>query len=195
VAEVQFRSTFGTRLGVASGQLCRRIEPGAELQVYVQRNEQFRLPEDPATPVIMIGAGTGVAPYRAFMQQREMHGAAGRAWLFFGERRFRTDFLYQTEWQRYLKDGLLTRMEVAFSRDQAEKVYVQQRLRECGRELYAWLEQGACIYVCGDAESMAPDVHAALIDIIATHGGRDAESAREYLNDLTLERRYRRDVY
>jgi sulfite reductase (NADPH) flavoprotein alpha-component len=195
VAEVQFRSAFGTRLGVASGQLCRRIEPGAELQVYVQRNEQFRLPEDPATPIIMIGAGTGVAPYRAFMQQREMHGAAGRAWLFFGERRFRTDFLYQTEWQRYLKDGLLTRMEVAFSRDQAEKVYVQQRLRECGRELYAWLEQGACIYVCGDAENMAPDVHAALIDIIATHGGRDAESAREYLNDLTLERRYRRDVY
>jgi sulfite reductase (NADPH) flavoprotein alpha-component len=195
VAEVQFRSRFGPRFGVGSGQLCRRIEPGTALQVYVQRNEQFRLPEDPATPVIMIGAGTGVAPYRAFMQEREVQGTAGRAWLIFGERRFRTDFLYQAEWQQYLKDGLLTRMDIAFSRDQRDKVYVQHRLRERGRELFAWLEEGACVYVCGDAQAMAPDVHAALIDVVAEHGALDAESAREYLNELTLERRYRRDVY
>jgi sulfite reductase (NADPH) flavoprotein alpha-component len=195
VAEVQFQSAFGPRFGVASGQLCRRIEPGAELQIYVHRNDQFRLPDDPATPIIMIGAGTGVAPYRAFMQERELHGAGGRTWLVFGERRFRTDFLYQTEWQQYLKNGLLTRLDIAFSRDQHDKVYVQHQLRARGRELFAWLEQGACVYVCGDAERMAPDVHDALIDIVATHGGRDTESAREYLNDLTLERRYRRDVY
>lgn len=195
VAEVSFASPLAQRLGTASGQLCRRTEPGASFQVHVERNEQFRLPEDPQTPLIMIGAGTGVAPYRAFMQEREARGARGRTWLFFGERRFRTDFLYQGEWQQYLREGWLTRLDLAFSRDQERKIYVQDRLRERGRELYGWLQEGACLYVCGDAKSMAPDVQAALVDIVATHGGRDAESAREYLNDLTLERRYRRDVY
>lgn len=195
VAQVEFRSAHGPRFGVASGQLCRRIEPGAKLQVFVQRNTAFRLPEDPQTPIIMIGAGTGVAPYRAFMQEREIQGARGRAWLFFGERHFRTDFLYQTEWQQYLREGLLTRIDVAFSRDQQQKCYVQHRLRERGKDVFAWMEEGACVYVCGDAQGMAPDVHAALVDVIATHGGLDPEAAREYLNDLTLERRYRRDVY
>lgn len=195
VAEVQYRSPFAERLGVASGALCRRIEPGATLDVHVERNAQFRLPEDPQTPIILIGAGTGVAPYRAFLQEREAQGVRGRAWLVFGERRFRTDFLYQTEWQQHLREGVLTRMDVAFSRDQGRKIYVQDRLRERGREIYAWIEEGAHIYVCGDASRMAPDVHAALIDVIATHGGRDPEAAREYLNDLTIERRYKRDVY
>ncbi len=195
VAEVAFASPFAQRFGTASGQLCRRTEPGATFQVYVERNEQFRLPEDPQSPLIMIGAGTGVAPFRAFMQEREVQEARGRTWLFFGERRFRTDFLYQAEWQQYLRAGWLTRMDVAFSRDQAQKVYVQDRLREHGREVYAWLQEGACLYVCGDAKRMAPDVQAALVDIVIAHGGRDEEAAREYLNDLTLERRYRRDVY
>lgn len=195
VAQVAFRSTHGERFGVASGQLCRRLEPGMALEVYLHRNDGFRLPEDPAVPIVMIGAGTGVAPYRAFLQERELQGAGGRSWLFFGERRFRSDFLYQAEWQRYLKDGVLTRMDVAFSRDQQDKLYVQHRLREHGRELFAWLEEGACVYVCGDARSMAPDVHAALLDIVASHGGGDHESAREYLNELTLAHRYQRDVY
>lgn len=195
VAQVNFRSAHAERFGVASGQLCRRLGPGVSLPVYVQRNDGFRLPGDPAVPIVMIGAGTGVAPYRAFLQERELHGARGRSWLVFGERRFRSDFLYQAEWQQYLKDGLLTRMDVAFSRDQQDKLYVQHRLRERGRELFAWLEEGACLYVCGDARSMAPDVHAALLDIVADHGGRDHEAAREYLNDLTLAHRYQRDVY
>jgi sulfite reductase (NADPH) flavoprotein alpha-component len=121
--------------------------------------------------------------------------ARGRSWFFFGERRFRTDFLYQAEWQQYLREGWLTRMDLAFSRDQAQKIYVQDRLRERGRDVYGWLQEGAYLYVCGDAKNMAPDVQAALIDIVATHGGKDQESAREYLNELTLERRYRRDVY
>lgn len=195
VAEVNFRSSFAERFGTASGRLCRRTAPGATFQVHVERNEQFRLPEDPQAPLIMIGAGTGVAPYRAFMQEREVQEARGRSWFFFGERRFRTDFLYQAEWQQYLREGWLTRMDLAFSRDQAQKIYVQDRLRERGHEVYGWLQEGAYLYVCGDAKNMAPDVQAALIDIVATHGGKDQESAREYLNELTLERRYRRDVY
>lgn len=195
VAEVNFRSPFAERFGTASGCLARRTEPGATFQVYVERNELFRLPDDPQVPVIMIGAGTGVAPFRAFLQEREARGISGPSWLFFGDRHFRTDFLYQAEWLQYLREGWLARMDVAFSRDQARKIYVQDRLRERGREVWRWIEDGACLYVCGDAKAMAPDVHAALLDIIATHGGKDEESAREYLNDLTLDRRYRRDVY
>lgn len=195
VSEVRYQSAFGSRSGVASGNLCNRAGEGASFQVFIERNDNFRLPEDSATPIIMIGAGTGVAPFRAFLQEREVQGARGKSWLFFGDRNFRSDFLYQTEWQQYLKDGLLTHMDVAFSRDQDQKVYVQDRLRERGREIYGWLQEGAYVYVCGDAKRMAPDVNVALIDIIASHGGRDRESAREYVNELTLERRYRRDVY
>lgn len=195
VSEVRYQSAFGSRSGVASGNLCSRAGEGASFQVFIERNDNFRLPEDPATPIIMIGAGTGVAPFRAFLQEREAQGARGKSWLFFGDRNFRTDFLYQTEWQQYLKDGLLTRMDVAFSRDQDRKAYVQNRLRERGREVFGWLQEGAYVYVCGDAKQMAPDVNAALIDIVATHGGWDTETAREYVNEMTLERRYRRDVY
>jgi sulfite reductase (NADPH) flavoprotein alpha-component len=143
----------------------------------------------------MIGAGTGVAPYRAFLQEREARGAGGKSWLVFGERNFRSDFLYQVEWQSYLKDGVLSRMDVAFSRDRTPKTYVQDRLREHGRDVYAWLEEGAHIYVCGDAAHLAPDVHAALTEIVAEQGGLDSDAASDYLANLQRDHRYQRDVY
>ena len=143
----------------------------------------------------MVGPGTGVAPFRAFLQAREAAGAEGRNWLIFGDREFRKDFLYQAEWLRYRRQGLLTRLDAAFSRDQAEKVYVQDRMREHGAELFAWLEDGAHFYVCGDATRMAPDVEKALLDIIQQHGDRDAEGAKEYLSTLRRAGRYQRDVY
>lgn len=183
------------RNGVASTYLTERLKPGETVSVYVDHNPAFRLPDDPGAPVIMIGAGTGVAPFRAFLQDREESGARGPSWLFFGERSFREDFLYQSEWQRLLRDGLLTRMDVAFSRDQSEKVYVQHRLRERGGELWRWLEDGAVVYVCGDAEGMAPGVHRALLDVIREEGGRSAERAEAELDRLRADRRYQRDVY
>ena len=185
------------RLGVASGYLggCGPL-PDA-LPVYVQSSPHFRLPADDV-PIIMIGAGTGVAPFRAFLQEREARSAPGRAWLFFGERRSRTDFLYQTEWQAWLQDGLLDRMEVAFSRDAiggTSKTYVQHRLLEHGAEVHDWLQDGAHVYVCGDAAQMAPDVHRALAGILMTHGGHDADGARDHLRQLQETHRYQRDVY
>jgi sulfite reductase (NADPH) flavoprotein alpha-component len=143
----------------------------------------------------MIGPGTGVAPFRAFVQERAAVGAKGRNWLFFGNPHFHSDFLYQTEWQQALKRGQLQRLDLAFSRDQAHKIYVQQRIRQSGRDLYAWLENGAHLYVCGDATRMAKDVHAALRDVIAEHGGKSSEDAESYLSQLASERRYSRDVY
>lgn len=195
VAAVRYHSLGRARLGVASTWLADRVQPGDTVPVFIEANENFRLPADPQAPVIMIGPGTGVAPFRAFLQEREVQGATGRNWLFFGERHFHTDFLYQTDWQGWLKAGLLTRMDVAFSRDQAQKVYVQDRLRERGEELYAWLQSGAHLYVCGDATAMAADVHAALRDIVATEGGLDAEAAEDYLRELARGRRYQRDIY
>jgi sulfite reductase (NADPH) flavoprotein alpha-component len=195
VAAVRYHSLGRARLGVASTWLADRVQPGDTVPVFIEANENFRLPADPQAPVIMIGPGTGVAPFRAFLQEREVQGATGRNWLFFGDRHFHTDFLYQTEWQAWLKAGLLTRMDVAFSRDQAQKVYVQDRLRERGDELYAWLQSGAHLYVCGDATAMAADVHAALRDIVATEGGLDAEAAEDYLRELARGRRYQRDIY
>ena len=162
--------------------------------VYIQSNPHFRLPQDDAA-ILMIGAGTGVAPYRAFMQEREARGASGRSWLLFGERNFRSDFLYQIEWQGLLKDQILTRMDVAFSRDRTPKAYVQDRLRQNSRDVYAWLEEGAHIYVCGDAAHLAPDVHATLLDIVVQESGRDAAAAADYLARLQRDHRYQRDVY
>jgi sulfite reductase (NADPH) flavoprotein alpha-component len=182
------------RVGVASGYLATRSEADATVPVYIQSNENFHLPDDD-TPILMIGAGTGVAPYRAFMQEREARGASGRSWLVFGERNFRSDFLYQVEWQALLKSGVLTRLDLAFSRDAAPKTYVQDRLRKEGRDVHAWLEEGAYLYVCGDAAQMAPGVHAALIDIVAEHGGLDRDGAGAYLSQLQRDRRYRLDVY
>ncbi|MDN3516406.1 assimilatory sulfite reductase (NADPH) flavoprotein subunit [Aquisalimonas lutea] len=195
VAAVRYESHGRARYGVASTYLADHAEPGTTVPVYVRRNKNFRLPADPDTPVIMVGPGTGVAPYRAFLQEREEHGAGGDNWLFFGNPHLRTDFLYQTEWQRWLKDGLLDRMDVAFSRDGEGKVYVQDRLRERGAEVYRWLEEGAHFYVCGDAERMAPDVHAALHEIVQTHGGHSQEDAEEYVKQLQRDKRYQRDVY
>lgn len=195
VATVRYQHQGRLRHGVASGFLADQAAPGAAVPVYLRRNKHFRLPADPDAPIVMIGPGTGVAPFRAFLQEREVREACGRNWLFFGNPHFRTDFLYQTEWQTWLKDGLLTRMDVAFSRDGAEKVYVQHRLRERGAELYRWLEEGAYLYVCGDAKRMAPDVHAALCEVVRRHGGCSAEAAEDYVKALQRDKRYQRDVY
>lgn len=165
------------------------------VRAYVEANERFRLPTDPQRNVIMIGPGTGVAPFRGFLQQRIATGASGRNWLFFGARHAHSDFLYQSEWLDARRRGTLHRLDVAFSRDQAAKVYVQDRLREHGADLYRWLRDGAHLYVCGDASNMAPDVHTALIDIAVTHGGQTREDAAAFLNTLSAERRYARDVY
>ncbi|HEX8625637.1 MAG TPA: assimilatory sulfite reductase (NADPH) flavoprotein subunit [Allosphingosinicella sp.] len=194
LAPVRYRLHGEARHGVASAQLADRSEVGDTLPVYIQPNEQFRLPEDDKA-IIMIGAGTGIAPYRAFLQEREARGAAGKSWLFFGERNFRSDFLYQTEWQAWLKDGLLGRMDVAFSRDRGGKAYVQHRMVERAGDLFAWLEDGAHLYLCGDAARMAPDVHETLITIVAEEGRLQREGAEDYVRELQRSRRYQRDVY
>ena len=193
VCTVRYELHGEPRTGVASGQLAGRADPETTLPVYVQSNPHFRLPADD-TPIIMIGAGTGVAPYRAFLQEREARGAAGRSWLLFGDRNFHTDFLYQTEWQGWLKEGVLSRLNVSFSRDQAEKIYVQHRLLGHARDIYAWLEEGAHLYVCGGTH-LAPDVHAALSTVVQQQGGCDREEAAAYLGALQRDHRYQIDVY
>jgi len=194
VARVDYEA-FGFRhVGAASNFLATRDVDG-RLPVYVESNERFRLPQDASRNIIMIGPGTGVAPFRGFLQERAATGANGKSWLFFGNPHFHTDFLYQIEWQQALKRGQLHRLDVAFSRDQSDKVYVQHRLRRRGAEIHAWLEEGAHVYVCGDATHMAKDVHAALRDIIVEHGRKSVEDAEAQLATLAAERRYARDVY
>ncbi len=183
------------RTGTASGFLGERLEEEGSVRVFVEENPRFRLPENSDTPVIMIGAGTGVAPFRAFMQQRAANGDSGKNWLIFGNQHFTQDFLYQTEWQGWAKDGLLNKYDFAWSRDQEEKIYVQHKIREEAAELWQWLQQGAHIYVCGDASRMAKDVEQALLDTIAEQGGLSADDADEYLDNLRQEGRYQRDVY
>ncbi len=195
IALVTFELNGEIHHGVASSQIADLAGEDAVAPVYLHRNPNFRLPADPNTPIIMIGPGTGVAPFRSFIAEREALGARGRNWLFFGGRHFRSDFLYQTEWLDYRKRGALHRIELAFSRDQSEKIYVQHRMRAHGRELYEWLQEGACVYVCGDAQHMAHDVQAALLDILKEHGGRSTERAAEELVELQRARRYQRDVY
>ena len=194
VAHVEYRLGEALRWGAGSHHLAMR-EEGASLPVFIESNERFRLPADASRDVIMIGPGTGVAPFRGFVQEREAVGASGRHWLLFGNPHSRSDFLYQLEWQAALKRGALQRLDLAFSRDQAHKIYVQHTLRERGRELYAWLENGAHLYVCGDATRMAKDVHSALIEVVSEHGGKSAEDANDYLNALQTTGRYARDVY
>jgi len=183
-----------SRPGAATLFLATRAD-GSPVPVFVEPNPRFRLPADGARDVIMIGAGTGIAPYRAFVQERVATGARGRNWLIFGARHLARDFLYQLEWQRALKRGALARIDLAFSRDGGRRAYVQQRIAEAGRELHEWLEGGATLYVCGDANRMAPDVHAVLAAVIAEHGGLSAEAARERLDRLGADGRYLRDVY
>ncbi|KAF1698702.1 assimilatory sulfite reductase (NADPH) flavoprotein subunit [Pseudoxanthomonas jiangsuensis] len=180
-------------LGAASGFLAA-LEEGGQVPVYIEPNERFRVPADASRDIVMVGPGTGIAPFRGFVQERAETGASGRNWLFFGAQHFNTGFLYQTEWQEALQRGELHRLDLAFSRDQAAKVYVQDRLRERGAELYAWLQNGAHFYVCGSI-AMGKDVHAALLDVVAAHNGGDAEAAAEYLTALQTEGRYGRDVY
>ncbi|WP_280540501.1 assimilatory sulfite reductase (NADPH) flavoprotein subunit [Chromohalobacter sp. 11-W] len=195
VAVVRYETHGRARGGVATTYLADRVSPGDRVPIYIDHNKHFKLPDDDAAPIVMIGPGTGVAPFRAFLQEREARGANGDNWLFFGDRRRRSDFLYQAEWLQWRKTGLLSRLDVAFSRDQQDKVYVQDRLREQAATLYDWLQAGAYVFVCGDAERMAPDVHQALLDVIREQGGYDEEAAAEYLRDLQQQKRYQRDVY
>jgi len=195
VAAVRYHSRGRDRKGVASTYLADLVKPGSKVAVYTHQNKNFRLPASGETPMIMVGPGTGVAPFRAFVEERGELGHSGKNWLFFGEQRYNEDFLYQLEWQQHLKSGVLSKLDVAFSRDQPEKVYVQHRMLERGAELYAWLEEGANFYVCGDAERMAVDVHEALVKVIAEHGGRSAAEAEDYIDAMRKQKRYQRDVY
>ncbi|GGI44633.1 sulfite reductase [NADPH] flavoprotein alpha-component [Paenibacillus marchantiophytorum] len=195
VRTVRYEAQGRERYGVCSVQLAERIQAGDALPVYIQNNPNFKLPENPETPIIMIGPGTGVAPFRAFLGEREELGAEGKSWLFYGDQHFSTDFLYQVEWQKWLKNGVLTRMDVAFSRDTDQKVYVQHRMLEKSAELYKWLQEGACVYVCGDEKKMAHDVHATLAAIIEQEGSFSPEEAAEYLTRMQQQKRYQRDVY
>ena len=181
--------------GGASGFLSDRVEEGGEIKVFVEPNKNFRLPENGDTPIIMIGAGTGVAPFRAFIQQRDNNGDAGLNWLVFGNQKFTDDFLYQAEWLQYRKNGLLNKVSTAWSRQGKEKVYVQHKLRENAADVWQWLQNGAHVYVCGDALRMAKDVEQALLDIIAAHGNMSLDDADEYLSELRENKRYQRDVY
>lgn len=195
IGVVSYTSHGRDRGGVASTMLGQRMKIGAKVPIYLQPNKRFRLPKDSAAPIIMIGPGTGVAPFRAFLHERRALGHTGRNWLFFGERSAETDFLYSQEMKSFVDDGHLTRFDTAFSRDQAHKVYVQDRMRESGAELFRWLDEGASLYVCGDASRMAKDVDVALHHIVQTHGGHTTETAQEYVSALHEQNRYHRDVY
>jgi sulfite reductase (NADPH) flavoprotein alpha-component len=194
LAHVRYERDEEERWGCASHFLSD-LEEGGKLPIFIEENPRFRLPADSARDVIMIGPGTGVAPFRAFVQERSAAGASGRNWLFFGNPHFDSDFLYQTEWQRALKEGDLHRLDLAFSRDQSEKVYVQDKLLAAASDVYQWLQNGAHLYVCGDATRMAKDVHAALLQVAETEGGLQPEAARQWLDGLAAEGRYARDVY
>jgi sulfite reductase (NADPH) flavoprotein alpha-component len=182
-------------LAGAASQFVVNTAVDSSVQIWIEKNERFRVPADGARDIIMIGPGTGVAPFRGVVQEREATSASGRNWLFFGGRSLYHDFLYQLEWQQALKRKALHRLDVAFSRDQAEKIYVQHRVRQAGKDLFAWLSNGAYLYVCGDASAMAPDVHAALLDVVREHGNMDADDAQTWMADLTADGRYLRDVY
>lgn len=195
IGAVRYNTHGRDRKGVCSVLCAERLQPGDTLPVFIQPNKNFKLPENPEAPIIMVGPGTGVAPFRSFMQEREETGAPGKSWMFFGDQHFVTDFLYQTEWQKWLSDGVLTKMDVAFSRDTEEKVYVQHRMLEHSKELFEWLEEGATFYVCGDKNNMAKDVQNALLEIIEKEGGKSREEAEAYLAEMKKQKRYQRDVY
>ncbi|WP_252973523.1 assimilatory sulfite reductase (NADPH) flavoprotein subunit [Vibrio navarrensis] len=195
VGIVEYDVDGEVRQGGASSYLGQRLEEGESVKVFIEHNNNFKLPQDDSTSVIMIGPGTGIAPFRSFIQERDNRGADGKNWLFFGDRTFTQDFLYQVEWQKYLKSGILTRLDVAFSRDQHEKVYVQHRVLEQAEQVWQWLQDGAYVYICGDATRMAKDVHEALLVVAQQQGGLTREKAEEYFNELRKAKRYQRDVY
>lgn len=195
VATVRYTRRERQRSGACSSYLADQIEIDSKVSIFIEKNPAFKLPANDDTPVILVGAGTGVAPYRAFLQHREANNQKGKTWLFFGERRFQSDFLYQIEWQKLLKDGYLEKIDLAFSRDQDEKIYVQHRLVEKQKEIYNWLKNGANIYLCGDMKQMARDVQDTLLKIFETEGGMSQEKALEYLKQLKKENRFQMDVY
>lgn len=196
VGVVRYLSCRGRQCkGVASTYLAERIRPGQKVRIFIQPSHGFRLPASPRTPMIMVGPGTGIAPFRAFLQERKATGAAGQNWLFFGDQTSEHDFLYREELDAYQRDGVLHRLTTAFSRDQERKVYVQHRMKENGAELWSWLQQGAHFYVCGDAKRMAADVDQALKEIVAGHGRMTPEQAKAYVLELSKSGRYQRDVY
>lgn len=195
VSVVRYNALGRDKEGHCSSTLADRLEVDDKVKVFVDKNTRFKLPSDPEAPIIMVGPGTGIAPFRAFMQQLEVSEKRTPSWLFFGDRNFTTDFLYQTEWQQYLSEGVLTKADVAFSRDQEHKLYVQDRMMEKGKELYEWLEKGAHFYVCGDAAKMAKDVNVALKQIIQQQGGLSLEKTEEYIKNLQLSNRYQTDIY
>jgi sulfite reductase (NADPH) flavoprotein alpha-component len=195
VATVRYENKGRNREGAASTYLANRIDTDSEVPVYIERNPGFRLPENEETPIIMVGAGTGIAPFRAFVQQSEVEKRKGKSWLFLGERTFYSDFLYQVEWQKYLKKGVLGKIDLAFSRDQEQKIYVQHRLAEQQKEIFDWLQNGASFYLCGDMKQMAKDVQQTLLDIIQAQGGLSEEQARDYFRKLKKEKRFQADVY
>lgn len=195
VSKVRYSHNGRERSGACSTYLADQIEPDSLVSVFIEKNPAFKLPENEETPVILVGAGTGVAPYRAFLQHREASNQKGKTWLFFGERRFSSDFLYQLEWQKLIKDGYLEKIDVAFSRDQEQKIYVQHRLIEQQKEIFEWLNKGASIYLCGDMKQMARDVQKALLQIFETEGGMNEEKAIEFLKKLKKEKRFQTDVY
>lgn len=197
LAVVCYQAHGRNKCGLASGYMAYHVPIGSALPVYVQHNRHFHLPPDGDTDIIMIGPGTGLAPFRSFLQERETEGARGRNWLFYGDRNAATDFVYKDEIEKMLKDGLLTHFDAAWSRDQEYKVYVQDKIREHGKEIWDWLQGGAWFYVCGEAKRMAKDVHQALIDIAQKFGEISPEAAMEYVNVTLMktEQRYRRDIY
>ena len=195
VGKVTYEKNDRLRKGVASTMLAERVETGSQLKVFVQPSHGFTVPVDPNAPMIMVGPGTGIAPFVAFLQEREATGAAGDNWLFFGDQKSETDFLYRDMLEDYVSSGLLKRLDTAFSRDQKHKIYVQDRMRENGAEIFKWLEAGGYFYVCGDASRMAKDVDAALHEVIAQHGNLSADQATQYVEELKKSNRYERDVY
>ncbi|MFF2322630.1 sulfite reductase flavoprotein subunit alpha [Agrobacterium sp. NPDC058088] len=195
IASVRYRAESRERGGVCSTYLADRVEAGQSAGIFVSPNKTFRVPQDDNAPVIMVGPGTGIAPFRAFLQERQARGAKGKNWLFFSDQHRQSDFIYENELGDMSRDGVLTRLDLAFSRDQAEKIYVQTRMRQNGKALYQWLEEGGYFYVCGDATRMAKDVDDTLHSIIIDEAGISAEAASDYVNRLKREKRYLRDVY
>jgi sulfite reductase (NADPH) flavoprotein alpha-component len=195
IASVRYQSHGRKRQGVASTYLADRVKQSARIPMFVHVAKGFRLPQDPSTPIIMVGPGTGVAPFRAYLHERKQIGASGKNWLFFGEQRYRCDFFYKEEFESMQSEGVLNRFDVAFSRDQAQKVYVQHRMLENSREIYAWLEEGAHFFVCGDAARMAKDVDVALHQIVEKEGAKSPEAAAAHIEAMKKEKRYKMDVY
>ncbi|MGH9606419.1 MAG: diflavin oxidoreductase [Terracidiphilus sp.] len=195
VRVVRYETYHQERLGVCSGEIGERAPVGASLPIFIHSNQLFRMPADLEVPVIMVGPGTGLAPFRAYLEHKQAGCGRWPMWLFFGDQREQQDYLYRDELLAWLKNGVLERLDTAFSRDQPQKIYVQDRIREQSAQLWSWLEQGAYFYVCGDSKRMAPDVEAAMLGAIAAHSGKGADYASEYLAQMKKQKRYLRDVY